>query len=192
MTGTAPKLLAGDTAPEGKLGVEVLEESQGLRAKAITRLAMDVPLSIHRRDGLGPLQLIEELAEPLGPEGHPDTQIGCPQARRSCLPEMLLHHLRGRRGLEEAKMLGERAALALEPRGDHVEHGAAADGDDGRVRPNHVAIAGQRGHGSLEAETPEGYLPRRDLRAVNEKDAGHHLLRSDRKSDVEGDAVGIV
>ena len=100
-----------------------------------------------------------ERAQPLRAEGRAREQIRQARARGARLLEMLLHHLGGRAGGEEVQVGAEgRRGLSLEARRRDVQHRPAADGDDGRVGADHVAVARQRHHRRLEPEAPVGGL----------------------------------
>jgi len=93
MSGPAPELLPGDPAPERVLGMECLEEGQGLRAETVARLTVDVPLAVHGGDRLGLLKLVEEAPEALRAEGHAGAQVGGAKPGRSRLAQVLFDHL---------------------------------------------------------------------------------------------------
>ena len=139
---------------------------------------MQIPLAVHREHGARLHPLLEKLAELVRAEGRARPQIGRPRPRRAGLAEVLLQHLGGRALVEKLQVREQRRALSLEARRRDVEQRAAPDRDDGRIGADHVAVAGQRDDRRLQAEAPIGHLARLELRAVDEEDAGHHLLRA--------------
>ena len=89
---------------------------------------------------------------------------------------MLLDDLGGGAPLQQAQVLQEGVAFSLEARRRDVQHGAAADGDDGRVRADDVAIAGQRADARLESEAAVGDAARLDHLRAHEQHPRHHFL----------------
>ena len=61
VAGPAAQLLPRDPAAQGVLGVEGLEEAQRLGAQAIARVAVQVPLAVHREHAAGVLEPLEQL-----------------------------------------------------------------------------------------------------------------------------------
>ena len=126
--------------------------------------------------------VVEQLAERVRAEGRARAKIRRPRAGRAGLAEVLLQNL-GRRALvEELQVREQGRALSLEARRRDVEQRAAPDRDDGGIGADHVAVAGQRDDRRLQAEAPVGHLARLELRAVDEEDPGHDLLRARRGS----------
>src|SRR4029077_21096288 len=110
------------------------------------------------------------------PAGGPRAEAPPPHPRRARLLQMLLQHLRGVAGGEEAQMLGERGALSLEARWGNVEDAAAPDGDDRRVGAHREAVAGQRHQRALEPEARATGLAGLELGSIHPAHPGHHLL----------------
>jgi len=131
VSGPAPELLPGDPAPQRVLGVESLEERHGLGAETVARLMVDVPFSVHGRDRLGLLELVEQAPEALRAEGHAGAKIGGAEPRRSRLAQVLLDHFSTPGPSREAGGARRRAAHALESGRRDVQHSAAPDGDEG-------------------------------------------------------------
>ena len=80
MARAAAQLLARDPAAQRVLGVEGFEQARVCDAQTIVRVAVEIPLAIHREDAALLLQPSSSCAELLGSEGRPRA-AGPPLAR---------------------------------------------------------------------------------------------------------------
>ena len=150
----------------GILGVEGLEEAQRLGAQALARVAMQVPLAIHRDDAAVVLELVEELrgaAQARRASGARRSATRAPAAP-ACF-RCSSSTAGGLAGGEQRQVGGERGPLALEARRRDVEQRAAADRHDGRVGAHHEAVARQRHHRRLQPEAAHDRTRRARARA---------------------------
>src|SRR6202008_2331758 len=108
--------------------------------------------TVHGNDRARARQLVEQIAEAIGPEGGAGAEVGRTRAGRARLLEMLLQNLRDASLLEQRQVGQQRRRLPLEARRCDVEKRAAANRDDWRIRADHEAIAWQRDDRRLEPE----------------------------------------